>query len=51
MSRICEHEQLNKYLLRRNTTKWGIINNETKNLEFALFPNWVKENEESLCKK
>jgi hypothetical protein len=26
MSKICEHEMLSKYLLRRNLKKWGVIN-------------------------
>jgi hypothetical protein len=26
MSKICEHEMLSKYLLRRNLKKWGVLN-------------------------
>lgn len=42
MSRICESEELSKYLLRRDSAKWGKIG-ENGYLQFALLPPWVKD--------
>lgn len=51
MSKICEHEQLSKYLLRRNLSKWAKVDKEKDHLAFSLLPSWVKNPTEELHRK
>ncbi len=48
MSRLCESEELSKYQLRRNPTKWDRVG-QSGYLEFTLLPPWVRD-EESLTR-
>ncbi len=42
MSKICEHEMMCKYLLRRNISKWGVHHVEKGYIVYCILPNWVK---------
>jgi len=47
MSKLCENENLSKYLLRRHPEKWDRVG-ESGYLEYCLLPPWVKDPDEKL---
>lgn len=48
MSKICEHEMISKYLLRRNLNKWNFNDKQKGYIVYCLLPNWVKNPTEKL---
>ncbi len=48
MSRICEHELISRFVLRRNTNKWGKIDVEKGYIIYCMLPPWVKNPVEGL---
>lgn len=49
MSKLCEHEALSRFLLRRCAGKWG-RSAENGYFQFVLLPPWVRDPEELLQK-
>lgn len=42
MSKICEHELVSKYILRRNLQKWKLHDTKKGYIVYCLLPSWVK---------
>ncbi len=51
MSKICEHEMISRFVLRRNLAKWGKVDSDKRYLVYCMLPSWVKNPVEELAKK